>query len=273
MAVQEKTISKKYKMKDHKLEFLVVFFIVAVVLGVYFSWYEVKIFAPAIPEYGDDYDYKLSYCEAKKYIELFNKEKFYETDFPVTGEINIDDNVNFRIEMRTGFQKQTVYFHHIANIIYSYTENEKIKEYYYFDWFSDYFKYLLEVDRKHNGYIQQQGKEQWCQQTNTDQYNQYYYNSWCGWYDYWGTIYANGFMPLNQVVISLEFSYSNLGYLSPFKGYEYGDETIWDIYVKINPETDVFTYNGLEIMYVNGNCDLNSNFIVRPVDYIRKPVE
>jgi hypothetical protein len=269
MNEKSKSVSKVYKIKS----LIIVSAFLAIAAGIYLSWYKVEVFAPVNPEYGNKYDFKLSYSESKKYIELFNNEKFYDTSFPVTGEINIGDGVNFRIDMRVGFKKKTIYFHHIVNVIYYYAEDGLTKQYYYFDWFSDFFKYHLEVDRKHNGYIQQEGKEEWWKLTDQDPYSLYWYNSWCGWFDKWAEIYANGFMPLNQVVESLEISYGQQGYLSPFEGYEYGDEMLWDIYLNINPETDVFTYNGLEIMYVNGNCALNSNFIVRPIDYIRKPIK
>ena len=260
-------------MKKRKIGLLLIAVVTIVFLIVSFFWYEVKIYAPYPYDEGN-YNYKLSFSEAKRYIELFNKETFYETEVYTYGQLT--DSQCCRIEIRIGLKKQTIYLHHESGYIFTYknnvsSENITDRQFCYFDWFGDYFKYHLEVDRKHNGHIQEEGKSQWWLYTEShDPYVQCLLIPWNGWLDYWGTVYTNGFTPLSQIVEILDLSYSNNGFISPFKDYKYSDEKLWDLYVEIKPDNNIFTYNGLEIMYVNGNCDLNSNFIVRPIDYVRK---
>lgn len=263
-------------MKIKKKSLLGIIIIFIAFSFIYFSWYEVKIYAP-YPYNDGNFDYKLSYNEAKRYIEIFNNEKFYVLESVGVYGQPTDSNC-CRIEMRIGFTNKTIYLHHLSSMVFTYSiddssNNVSNRVFHYFSWFGDFFKYHLEVDKKYNSYIQQEGTREWWYCSSCDPYTQGIGLLWLGSDDYWSEIYANGFIPLDQIVEQLEYSYKQQGYISPFENYEYGKETLWDIYKKINPETNVFTYNGLEIMYVNGKRDLNSNFIVRATNYIRKPIE
>ncbi|HPW53928.1 MAG TPA: hypothetical protein PK631_06095, partial [Erysipelotrichaceae bacterium] len=142
-------------MKRKKIGLLLAVLVVISALSIYLSWYQVEIYAPPSSIYGDKYNYRLSYSEAKKYLEFFNNATFYDMAFPESGEITDEDNHFFRIEISVGFKKQTYYFHHYINMIYKYAEDGHSRECYYYDWFSDFFIYHLELDRKYNGLIQQ----------------------------------------------------------------------------------------------------------------------